>query len=531
MLHVQAETQAGPGQALGIDGNELAILNLDTFYKRAQHRFGFGPFNKTRIKREIRDNEHEIQSLFSVGKENQVLLDGGQAVSAGVFDRVQRLFSENYAPNDINVINIKGSQTRQWISRLENADKVLVKDLRVIGTHDSAAYQVDYGHFKLQNAWVNAVSVLGSIPGIGRLVKGILNPITQTQNNDLYHQLQNGARYLDLRIARDGKTGQFYLSHTFGCVSMDDALKQIQRFMSENPGEFVELACKRDYANKDSIQPEHLSQFFDQVNQTLGADKLWAQKENDKFGNQTLKSVAGKALVCFGTDGEADEKALAEWRKKNGGAIQASNDQLKTNWANEETANLLVPKAIAQGKDDGAKQAYEEGKILQLDGAPTPSTGRIVRSILISAASGIVGLFSSKLGQGLYDTLSRKYPSDIRHHAEVTAEQIQPAMSDLNKGSVLTVDFLGDKSATNALVSQAIQQTTEVVRAQAPPAVGQEDKPVEKKPEVDKPEVDKPKLSVKKIVTFSNPLEQVKEPSKESEPVPENELVKRDTLR
>ena len=57
----------------------------------------------------------------------------------------------------------------------------------------------------------------------------------------IYDQLKNGARYLDLRIARSSTSTDktFYLVHTFVVGHLSNALEDILRFMNEHRGEVV----------------------------------------------------------------------------------------------------------------------------------------------------------------------------------------------------------------------------------------------------------------------------------------------------
>lgn len=56
-----------------------------------------------------------------------------------------------------------------------------------------------------------------------------------------------GARYVDVRIIADEK-GQIYLGHTFISQTLfQDVLKNINDFMTANPGEILIVDIESDY--------------------------------------------------------------------------------------------------------------------------------------------------------------------------------------------------------------------------------------------------------------------------------------------
>ena len=123
------------------------------------------------------------------------------------------------------------------------------------GTHDSGAnsYSALDRHLRVPASRLTAGlswqwyamskftnPIFGSISA--SKVKQVLGDVTITQpGQSIYDQLKNGARYLDLRVARSSKSADktFYLVHTFAVGLLSDALEGILRFMNEHRGEVV----------------------------------------------------------------------------------------------------------------------------------------------------------------------------------------------------------------------------------------------------------------------------------------------------
>lgn len=58
-----------------------------------------------------------------------------------------------------------------------------------------------------------------------------------TQEKSVYEQLQSGVRAIDLRLSI--WNGTYYHSHCFMTVPYEETLKDLKRFVTENPTEVI----------------------------------------------------------------------------------------------------------------------------------------------------------------------------------------------------------------------------------------------------------------------------------------------------
>lgn len=106
-----------------------------------------------------------------------------------------------------------------WQSRFPSAR--LVSLMSIPGTHDSGTYSCKWYQFC---------------------------DITQCQSWSLYDQMRAGIRFFDLRVNTESDAMTIgHGSITFG--SLENELKQIKRFLSEQPSEFIIAAFQRNNHN------------------------------------------------------------------------------------------------------------------------------------------------------------------------------------------------------------------------------------------------------------------------------------------
>lgn len=119
-----------------------------------------------------------------------------------------------------------GFRLNSWLGDLVGARPDLrqrrVADFALLGTHDTATYSYVVRSYRPDDAFV----------------------VTQSQS--IYDQLSAGVRFLDFRLGMsDGKVAMYHGSYLLP-VSFPEAMGQVNRFLNENPGEFVLLSLKRD---------------------------------------------------------------------------------------------------------------------------------------------------------------------------------------------------------------------------------------------------------------------------------------------
>ncbi|CAD5782507.1 phosphatidylinositol-specific phospholipase C [Escherichia coli O120:H1] len=86
-----------------------------------------------------------------------------------------------------------------------------------------------------------------SIPGThdsGSLYGG---DMVRTQSKSIYSQLQSGIRFLDIRLRHIDNVMAIHHSFVYQHMGFGDVLNQLEKFLNENPSEFVLVRVKEDY--------------------------------------------------------------------------------------------------------------------------------------------------------------------------------------------------------------------------------------------------------------------------------------------
>lgn len=166
-----------------------------------------------------------------------------------------------------------------------------INNLQVIGTHDSACYQLINGN--TNSNLVRFANMFKWIP----FVNNIIRDWTLTQDRNLYYQLKMGIRAFDLRVTYDPNTQDYYFSHTFFCVRAKEALNDIHRYFLENPHGFLFMIIKPDYEHRATFTPERNKIFKELIYGILG--NMLIPKS---FGNNYPKLETcidnGKNIMC-----------------------------------------------------------------------------------------------------------------------------------------------------------------------------------------------------------------------------------------
>ena len=139
-------------------------------------------------------------------------------------------------------IEIEGSQT--WMAKIP--DEKHLEDIYIPGTHDSASKNAQLAYF------------------------------SKCQASDIYTQLIDGYRYLDIRLGvRDTKEGSVLtLYHGFckckkgpwpwsAALDLDDVLAQCYSFLEENPSETVVFAVKMEQGSDEAQFQKLLHSYID----------------------------------------------------------------------------------------------------------------------------------------------------------------------------------------------------------------------------------------------------------------------------
>lgn len=122
-----------------------------------------------------------------------------------------------------------------WMSQLAPiTGKRNLTEIFIPGSHDSATYKLEYNVGKGQDIPKAVDIVTGK-----NIVGPILKKWSQAQNLEILAQLNEGIRYLDLRVIYRDSKKQFYTVHGLYGPSLTDVLAQIDIFTKIHPKEII----------------------------------------------------------------------------------------------------------------------------------------------------------------------------------------------------------------------------------------------------------------------------------------------------
>ena len=91
--------------------------------------------------------------------------------------------------------------------------------LKIPGTHDSGACQVDFKKTAAESRWTRIGALAArTIPWVSR----VITDWTRTQQDAIYEQLRQGIRVFDFRVSYRDQDGEFYITHTFTCQRLSE---------------------------------------------------------------------------------------------------------------------------------------------------------------------------------------------------------------------------------------------------------------------------------------------------------------------
>ena len=199
---------------------------------------------------------------------------------------------------------------KKWMQSLQ--DSLNISQINLPGTHDSCAYRVQ---FPL---------------------------LSKCQGTTITEQLNNGIRFLDIRVEKDGK--RLKLVHDIAdCKSpenkreklfLEDVIDDCKSFLSQNPSETILLSYKRD---DGANQEDTFDVFFENY---LKNDPIWYIENRIPL----LKEVRGKIVLLNRDNIDKSNKNytdfntginLSTWvyQKENTERIYESAEILKRNGA------------------------------------------------------------------------------------------------------------------------------------------------------------------------------------------------------
>lgn len=128
----------------------------------------------------------------------------------------------------------------------ENFGNIPITKIAVLGSHDALSYNINY-----TSAPNSSENTLSNNDILRLLAKGAIVRYSKAQKHDIYTQLNSGVRYIDARITNI--KGEYFTSHGLVSFKLYYYLRQILRFLEENPGEFVYFHIVHYYAGTSNM--------------------------------------------------------------------------------------------------------------------------------------------------------------------------------------------------------------------------------------------------------------------------------------
>lgn len=165
------------------------------------------------------------------------------------------------------------------------------------GTHDSGTYRfdktkgasTDSGLDSIQNI-LDRGKVLGKVNEW--LLSAIFERLCQCQSLTIREQLEQGIRYVDMRVGYHADSGTFMTCHGVFCVDVEEILEEITSFLQDNPKEIVIVEFKKLYGFQEG-QYEALGNMIIKAfgNKLAVRDECPANAPVQKFWNKGYQAV------------------------------------------------------------------------------------------------------------------------------------------------------------------------------------------------------------------------------------------------
>lgn len=280
-----ADSQATPNHKyLAVNNDQFSAVHI-THWDRVKRFFGFGETCPKRVAQALLDEKSAVrEAAANFWHENKDI-----SPLQGVMDR---LFVAAKRPHES--INLYETKSANWMQQLAQdvKDKPIHKVL-LPGTHDSAAYKVDFVHSIGKLEFMK--TLVRVIPFVGKIIANW----TVTQSKDLYSQLEEGIRFLDLRVSYDEKNGKFYLTHTFTCIPLEEGLADINRYLKEHSGEVVVLSIESDWEHRQAMENVEIEkEMYVKIKDQLGAMLCPPTSKQEELTLQHLVQE-NKRVLCY----------------------------------------------------------------------------------------------------------------------------------------------------------------------------------------------------------------------------------------
>lgn len=249
-----------------------------------------------------------------------------------------------------------------WMSQIPN-DRVL-NQLIIPGTHNSGTNEITgKSLFSLSKdsplpIWIEIISNI--FPH--SIVRIITARWSKTQPYSIFQQLNDGIRYLDLRVCR--YQSHFYLCHALLSERLEKALHQIALFAKAHPSEIILVDINHIYGVHSSAAKTQLSNI---IQQYLGNDLIPNHYHvTDTMG--TLRASNRSVIVFMNA---ADDVSHSFWRES----------EINSPWPNVHRVTDLF-QALNTEVAYRAKTVATSQHVFVYQAIQTESNNQVIRGIL-----------------------------------------------------------------------------------------------------------------------------------------------------
>lgn len=233
-------------------------------------------------------------------------------------------------------ICLAGYDTENWMEQVFNGrSNIPFNEIIVPGTHDSGSYGISSSS-KVDEECDDST--------LKELVSGITANWAKTQTKDFKEQLEDGIRYFDLRITKEGN--EPWLWHCMLSIELSDALDDIQDFATTHPKEIIIL----------DFQDIATSSIIDEVHELI-TNKLSDQLVSSSSYNatSTLQSLweSGDNIILVGNDRDDGENGLYTFRPN---TYWERDVSLESEWMNTDDSDELYDDISASLPDRSMDQ-------------------------------------------------------------------------------------------------------------------------------------------------------------------------------
>lgn len=258
-----------------------------------------------------------------------------------------------------------------WMTVLaENIEHKPLNQLFLPGSHDSATYSLENTFGKGQD-FSEKINLLKGV-GVGFVVSSIAKDWAQAQNRTIYQQLNDGVRYLDLRVIYRDSAKDFYTVHGLYGPRFSHVLGQINQFLRENPKEILVIQIgDLGYMGPPESEAQNHLKLAQLIENSFKNNLISKSEISDASATVSEIWSLGKQVFLIYKDKKIAKTIDGFWHKRT---------SIDDYWANQEQPEALKEKldkhmAKRKNHDNGTKFFVTQSQM-------TPSTETIAQGLI-----------------------------------------------------------------------------------------------------------------------------------------------------